>query len=325
MNYYLHRISHESDVSYALFEAGYLSIGWSNCREEGRHLISIINDDGAFDKFMASKDPSRSRWGLWRFLRLQKGDFVVVPLRWGKFSVVEVLESAMPANEIFVSGVNLESKDIGFVIKIKKLTPALPRENAYPQLQRRMKIRQVNALINDLEEHIKNAVNATEEPIWAKLHDALSESVVVEMLKTFNTFITPDNLEHIVKWYMEKKGASDVSIPAKNERGKENGADSDVIADFEDLHIRIYIQVKKHDGETGKWAIEQIKEYAKQKNDLPSEDYTCCLWVITTAESFTSEAITMAHEEGVRLITGREFIKMLLDCGIGDITSAFDR
>ena len=28
-NYWLHRISHEWEVSYALFDMGYLSIGWS--------------------------------------------------------------------------------------------------------------------------------------------------------------------------------------------------------------------------------------------------------------------------------------------------------
>ena len=29
-NYWLHRISHEREVSYDLLEKGYLTIGWSN-------------------------------------------------------------------------------------------------------------------------------------------------------------------------------------------------------------------------------------------------------------------------------------------------------
>ena len=68
----------------------------------------------------------------------------------------------------------------------------------------------------------------------------------------------------LAKWYMEKLGAT-VEVPAKNSTSTEEG-DADVIAYFEPVKLVILIQVKKHQGNTDSWAVEQISNYKKNKN-----------------------------------------------------------
>jgi hypothetical protein len=207
---------------------------------------------------------------------------------------------------------------LGFVVPIKSLT-RIPRIYANADLVSRMKIRQTNADITDIKQSIEDAILA-QAPV--SIHDALIEATVANVQSVISRHITPDNLELIVKWYMKKMGADSVWIPAKNERNKENGADADVVAEFNDLRVIYYIQVKKHSGETSSWAIKQISEYKQQRQD-DSNDYTYIPWVISTAD-FSNDAIEMAKANGVRLIGGTDLISMLLNCGINDIDSALE-
>lgn len=108
------------------------------------------------------------------------------------------------------------------------------------------------------------------------------------------------------------------SIPAKNEPGKENGADADVVAIFELLKCIIYVQVKHHDGQTSNWAVHQIAKYKEQK--ISRMIHTRLSWVITSAE-YTDDAKSKAQSEGVRLIDRYEFAEMLIDVGLEGINS----
>ena len=53
-------------------------------------------------------------------------------------------------------------------------------------------------------------------------------------------------------------------------------------------------------------------------------EYTTIPWVITSADQYSPEAISLAAENKVRLITGLEFSRMLIDAGITDINRAFE-
>lgn len=336
--YWLHRISHEWSVSYALLNLGYLSIGWSKFTNSG--ILDIVREDGikGFNLFMdKNQEASRSRWNLWHFAQYDVGDKIVVPLYDKEFTVVEVEERPKPISSlngltfsdtlkahilVSDSGVYRVDKeepcDLGFVVPIKSLT-RIPRIFANADLVSRMKIRQTNADITDIKQSIEDAILA-QAPV--SIHDALIEATVANVQSVISRHITPDNLELIVKWYMKKMGADSVWIPAKNERNKENGADADVVAEFSDLRVIYYIQVKKHSGETSSWAIKQISEYKQQRQD-DSNDYTYIPWVISTAD-FSNDAIEMAKANGVRLIGGTDLISMLLNCGINDIDSALE-
>ena len=164
----------------------------------------------------------------------------------------------------------------------------------------------------DLSETAKN----TKEPI--SLHGEFHKSLQPQIKQVFQKYVTPDNFEKVVKWYMEKQGATHVYIPAKNEKGKSEYADADIIAEFEELKLIFYIQAKKHSGESGDWAVTQISRYKEQMADSDS-DYTYVLWVVSSADDFSGEAKLQAQANNVRLINGDEFYSMILNAGISNM------
>lgn len=333
-NYWLHRISHEWEISYPLLEKGYLSYGWNDF--SNTDLLEKTKTEGwsYFETFMSKNNiTARSRYSLWRFFNFKKGDIIVVPLFSGNFCICEVIDETIEIQKIPFDKITTEANaeailtdkgfvicegnrkyDIGYVIRVKNLTGKLPRSYADANLISRMKIRTANAEINDLVEDVGKALTS-DSPI--NIHDELLEATLEPIKSVIDKYVTPDNLEHIIKNYMVKKGASKVWIPAKNERDKENGADADIVAEFEDLHLIFYIQAKKHTGETSEWAVKQIYEYCDQRQE-PLNGYTYIPWAVSTTD-FSEEAILLAQEKGVRLIGGRELIKMIVDCGITNI------
>ena len=88
--YWLHRISHEWDVSYKLLSAGYLSIGWSALAGSGiERVVRSATNSQPFEALMREYgyQASRSRWNLWTFCNFSRNDFVVVPHFNGEFSI----------------------------------------------------------------------------------------------------------------------------------------------------------------------------------------------------------------------------------------------
>ena len=344
IKYWLHRISHEWDVSYKLLSEGYLTIGWSNLT-----LTDIIASMGntvdtpLFEKVMEEQGyhSSRSRWNLWYFFSFSAGDIVVVPLFSGEFSIYKIIGKAIRITDLpgFDS---LESDngsvikrdsdgffiredgtyvDLGFAIKVEPIREHISRyEYADNALTSRMKIRQTNADISDLKENVQNVINA-KGPV--NLYAGIIEELSEKLLDAISSQLTPDKFELLVKWYFQKLGASKTFRPAKNESGKSEGADADIIAEFDALKIVFYVQAKLHDNVTSQWAVEQISKYKDQHENAVGE-YTIIPWVVSSAKEFSSEAVTQAQNNNVRLITGLEFSRMLIDSGITDINKAFE-
>ena len=341
--YWLHRISHEWDVSYQLLSAGYLSIGWAGLAGSGIHDASSHPSIQALEAKMlqCGYQLSRSRWSLWNFFQFHAGDYVVVPLFSGAFSIYQVSGAAMPITQLpgfsdFQSdsgGRILRSRegllcradsgtavDIGFVLPVRPVKECLSRyEYADSRLTARMKIRQVNADISDLSDSVQKVIRA-DAPI--NLYAAIVEELAEKLLSVIKAQLTPDKFELLVKWYFEKLGASRAFRPGKNSADKWDGADADIVAEFDALKILFYVQAKLHDDVTSKWAVEQIAKYRDQ-HELSSGEYTVIPWVISTADAFSAEAVTMAQENHVRLISGGDFARMLIDAGITDINKAF--
>ena len=74
------------------------------------------------------------------------------------------------------------------------------------------------------------------------------------------------------------------------------------------------VQVKKHKETTGDWAVNQIRAFGKNHNY--GDEYFTQLWVISTCDDFSLKAQSLASENGVRLINGREFCRMILESGL---------
>lgn len=333
MNYWQHRISHKWDVSKQLFDKGYLTIGWQGLSHTGILEATNKNGESGFNTCAAENGlTERNRWCLYRFFMMKPEDIVVVPLYEQEFAIVEITETAKTISELplqtlnSISGKSVSLKqsliydddnsiiDLGFYIPFNRERITIVwRAFASAKLQSRMKHQYINVDINDLAKDVEDARFA-KAPL--DFHDILLESAAPQVLEAIHK-LTPDSFERLVKWYMEQSGASHTFIPSKNEHGKEQGADTDVIAEFAPLGIVFFIQVKKHEGYTDEWAIKQIQLYKEQKENT-SDDFTYIPWVITTAK-FKEEVREVAHDAGVRLIDGITFAKMILDTGVKSI------
>ncbi len=205
--------------------------------------------------------------------------------------------------------------DLGFFRRVKAIERDISRgDYADASLTSRLKSRQTNLDISDLEESIKYALNQYKEERPINLRNELKKKLAPELQKTVLEMKGPDQFENLIERYFEQNGAS-VLRPAKNEPDKEG--DVDIIATFELLNLMVYVQAKRHDKdtETDTMAVNQIKQYVEYKSNNDDE-YTNLLWVISTADKFTGDCINEARKSNVRLINGEEFSQMLLDTGI---------
>jgi hypothetical protein len=348
MNYWLHRISHHAEIAYPLLDKGYLSIGFSDFATQ--EFIDKVLIGATWEERWAVLEKEvdnawghrpRTRHNMWRFIEgFKKGDRVVVP-SWGTFSVFELIsEKPEPIGNVKIENIkdwnnndlkiknglinrNEEDIDLGFFWIVKPIAQQISRyDYADASLTARMKIRNTNAWITDLKESVEKAILAfdTNKPI--NLHSQIVENIVPNILNTLKTELTPDKLEYLVKWYFERIGATDVYIPAKNERDKEG--DADVIATFEQIRTIIYAQVKFHGGETNSWAIQQIRDYRnkQEQKEYMDDEYSKLTWVISTADNYSNECFNLAKEEKVQLINGVKFAKMMIEAGILNLNKA---
>lgn len=346
MKCYLHRISKEVGWSNPLLkERNFLSIGWADFATS-EYWLPDQNDISRIAESVAKCwqdygwDVPRARFGLQRFLQMEKGDRVIVPT-WGAFHVYEVADNeCLVAADIEESVQNLKSwsgkcpfvkggyltehdgqhkeqnkLDLGFFRRVTKVQRAIPRSGyADAALTSRMKVRQTNVEITDLQQSIDRAISAfkTQRPI--NLREIVLEKCAAKVREAIVTELTPNRFEKLIESYFKRQGA-DAMIPAKNERGKEG--DADVVATFNTLNLIVNVQAKHHQGETNDWAVQQIDNYRDNKSEaMTGDEFTQVAWVISTAENFSENCKELARTEGVRLIDGNEFGKMLLDTGM---------
>ena len=342
MKYWLHRISHLDYISYPLLENNYLSIGFSDFTDE-KFLKKIANQDWdyfeeQFDKIWGDKP--RGRYSLWNFIaEMKKGDYVLVP-SWETFSVYEIEEDRplLPSfyqikkefcdwnerkithdkNGMFIINGEKDYEDIGFLRKIKPLFLEIPRyEYADSALTRRMKIRNTNADISDLQKNIKRSLDAFNKHKPINLKSNLINKSVSNWLEVIREDLSPDKFEKLIGKYLLKVGATSLEInPGKN--AKDKTGDVDVIGIFEQIRTIVNIQVKFYDGETSDWAVQQIKEYAKSKHSV-SDGYSRVYWVVSSSDSFSKDAEQLAIKNGVLLFDGKQFVQMLMEAGIENV------
>lgn len=350
MKYWLHRISHENDISYPLLEKGYLSIGWRMFMHTDVINISRAETTNGFQSLMDahSLGKSRSRWNLWYFAQFTPGDIVVVPLFDGLFSIYRVDEIAQPLCNVKEKIGTVVSKnngivkwgedgalyrnnsvipvDLGFVIKVSPLQEKLERSvYADNALFMRMKMFQTNGTVDDIADSIKQAIQKIPVSLYGPSIDPLANILREQIDKKLDDA----KFERLIRWYFEKEGASVARIPAKNGAEKSGIADADIIAVFESLKTIYYVQAKKHWGTTNATAVEQIAAYKNQQDEAMKANketrYDTIAWVITAADKFSEDAVEKAEEENVRLINGFDFAKALINLGIADIDSAIQK
>ncbi len=345
-NYWLHRISYHSSISRPLLrDHGYLSIGFSDFLGEENFIDNILKKDEKYldeiTKKVWGKKP-RIRKNVSRFIKMAKGDWIIVPNP-GEFSIYEIEgEKAAPISvleTIFkkeydkkklkiingklykdIDGFKEGLIDLGFVRKVKPIQVGISRKlYADSALTKRLKFYGTNAKISNIAESIKAAIKAFLEESPINLHSLIQKAISDEVLKIIRAKLNPDKWERLIEIYLKKCGADSVDIPSKNTRKKKGDADS--IAVFEKIKTIIYVQAKFHGRETRpKKAVKQIHEFVNNLDvQEKDEEYTKIKWVITSADSFSEHDKDEILEKDIKLITGTEFTKMLLDVGISDL------
>lgn len=347
---WLHRISHEAEIAHPLLDRGILTIGFSGFAERG-FLESLSGASGWENlerEFLEQwGQRPRSRYYLWLFLvDMQPGDWVAVP-SWGVFSLYRITGPARVIGDLSVEGLatwnchrvelrddllqralsmgegSTDGYDLGFYREVEPVVTGIPRGDfADAALTSRMKFRGTNIDCSDLRESIVAALDGFSKNRPINLHAQILDAGQEQVCKLLQQKLIPGKLEALICWYFKSLGASEVSIPAKNESGKEG--DGDIIATFEPLRTIYYVQAKHHTGNTDHWAIEQITAYTDQKSATSTNDgYTHIPWVVSTAEGFSDEAVRLAAQHGVLLINGPELARMILETGISGLDSAF--
>jgi len=342
MRYWLHRISYLDFISHPLLENGYLSIGFSDFTSE-KFLKKVSEQDWEyfeeqFDKIW--EDRPRGRYSLWNFIgEMEKGDWVLVP-HWDTFSIYEIIEpkSILPSsykmskdfcdwnerkiihnkNGMFIIESEKEYLDIGFLRKIKPIMENISRKDyADSSLTARMKIRNTNADISDLEKNIKKSIEAYKKHKPINLKSNIIDSSISYWLEIIRNELNPNKFEILIKKYLEKVGATSVDLnPGKNSKDKKG--DVDVIGIFEPIKVIVNVQVKFHNGETSDWAVQQINDYSKTELSI-SDGYSRVYWVITSSDDYSKEAKQLAVKNKVLLFDGKEFVKMLMEVGIENL------
>lgn len=339
MNYYLHRISGGENalpLAQALFKKGYLSIGFCDFSEDC-YLAKIRGGQSEFDQMFVEewKSCPRNRWNLWRFVNeMQPGDIVVVPSPY-TFTICEIAdndvftnESIDPALLVDIDGETIHKEgdylyydnkrivDLGFYRKIKFVgANDIPRDKfAAQDLYSRMKIRQTNANITDIGESVEAARRAFRNNKPINLKENILDSTFKIVLEKIQALGNDVKFEQLVEWYLKTLGAR-VETPSKNESPTSEG-DADKVGYFDNLGFAIMVQVKKHEGTTDSWAIDQIEAYKKNHN---FGEYATALWVISSCEKFSDEAKLRAEEASVRLIDGPAFSRMILETGMNGL------
>ena len=344
MTYYLHRISHCDYLAYPLLERGILSTGWSECatrefirdhqEKAWEEVPQAIEQKPAYGKM-------RGRFSLQRFLRMNVGDYVVVP-SWGTFHVYEVVsDQRLIAEDLDLCGLKTwdghgvrwdngklhedcdgrwrRHIDLGFFRQVREVAKDISRSDyADSKLGSRLKVRQTNVEINDIRENVDQALAAWRSGKPIDLASEVVKQCADEVLNLIKEKLDPDKLEKLIKRYFERIGASSVDIPAKNEPDKKG--DADIVATFEPIRTIIYVQAKHHDGTTNAWAVEQIDSYAKNKEELGGETgYTRIPWVISTAPDFSADCKVKARQHQVHLVNGTDLATRLLEAGMAGL------
>ena len=338
-NYWMHRITYERDVKQLLLDhSNLLLTGWGFTSNDV-FLNEVRNGDKQrFDDAYCrvTGKLSHNRYFLYMFLNeFKKGDYVVVPGN-KDFSVYEITSEKPMSNEHIwektsdpamcnikqgSDGKLYRIKDnseleLGFFWEVKPVELNISREQyASDNLRKRLKFQGTTNNITSFKKDVVDAVERFRANNPINLHTEIIEGIHQDVLSKLQKLSSDSSFEKVVKFYMEKIGASKVEIPAKTKLSKAEG-DADVIANFDDLQVRIIIQVKHYLKEVDENAVKQI---VLAQTAYEDPNYTIIPWVVAACDTFTEKAQIMAEEEGVRLIGGSEFSSSLLDVGFRDL------
>ena len=348
-NYWMHRITHERETKEALLsDEGLLLTGWGAVSDDS-FLEKVIGKgkqdfDAVYSLATGGTDPCgkwkrtlpHNRFFLYMFLNeFKAGDFVVVPgpkdfcvyeivsdKPFSKEHIMETIGNPDKQNIIREGGKyyrkdTREELELGFFWKVKPVELNISRELfAKDTLRRRLKFQGTDNNITQLGQDVEDAIKRHRDNAPFQLKNEIVNAAWHIVLDKVQSIASDSAFEKTVKYYLERLGATSVEIPAKTKLSKEQG-DADVVAIFDALQVKIIVQVKHYLKKVDVEAVKQILDSMSVYED----SYNIIIpWVVAACDNFTDGAQTLAEENGVRLVTGSEFARLLLDIGF----SSFD-
>ena len=331
--YLMHRISHENSASEKLLkEDGLLSMGWSmlkgekadrvlrNAKEMEQHefrddFVELGNEIN--NKWMTAR---RSHY-LYRFLKLEKGDRVLIP-KPGELDFCEVTGEPYAYN-------HPEGKDIGFVVPVKLIATGISRHRYVPAaLGSKLKYRGSNLCFNDKDIEVIEKILADHKGNTPVYDFTPTRESIVKNIHNYLTQLNDQHLEKLIEAYMVSIGADATAIPPKNSNSQKNSsiADVDVKAAFNSLGLVIYVQAKRHTGTSDDTGIRQLLAY-EYEEDSTFESLQPFKWFITTGKFDEYKEDIPQDEQGarIRVIQDTEFASMLVDSGFVFTDDIFKR
>lgn len=318
MSYWMHRVEKHCNGLDTLFREKKLTIGFAGCANNDSFFTAFLKSQTdeqygngeygrEFDKLywkIYKGKIWRMRWSLWYFIHdMSEGDIVVVPY-YGGFCICKLKGKVVRSER-------RTEMDIGWEWKVDILAKeCAPRKDyASTSLLSRMKCQQTTLCLDALKDDVELALTKFRDHNPYCFEDELAKKCH-EILDKFGT---PDEFERLVKNYFVRLGGQ-ADVLSKNYSGKVG--DCDVSALFPALRLNILVQCKKHWGKTNEWSVKQITDYANAETE--SEGWSYVKWVVSFADDFTDVAKELAKKEGVILISGNEFCRMLVTSGVGE-------
>lgn len=325
--HFIRMLNHEREISRKLFEDDYISIGYSklNKDENGKEIDYVEEYNSSENKYEKIREDVKKKFEKWgthskfeKFLNIEVGDIVIVP-DYKCFYITEVIEK--PISYIGELKRSYGDGDIGVVCKIKKISNSqgiVAKRELYAHGDLAKKLRSLGGYYELKADNIEKIKRDFENEKVIKIEEEFKSALRNKVLEIIKTKLNPNNIERFIKNLMEKTGAK-CDIPAKN--NKKNAtteiADVDITCVYEKIKHIIYIQVKKHEGETSEYGVEQLQEYNDTELD---QDYSTSYWLITTGEiSEKARESQKKSKKVIRLIDGNELADMILEIGIDSL------
>lgn len=251
---------------------------------------------------------------LWRFIReMQKGDYAIVPTS-KAFYLGKIKNNELQFYEDKIEDDTAIRRDVEWLNDGKPILRDFCGAGLVSRLKYQGTCVSATDLIEDIEEALKSAKQNTKPTFKNQLGDSLKGNVA-KLLTSKKAYLDNTKLEKLVRQLLLALGAKTSKIPYKK-RYPGSIADVDVIANFVHLGLHIYVQVKKHSGETDEHAVKQIIEALKIDN--PDNSKPIFGWVISTG-TFSDEAEKLAIENGIRIIDKDELAEIIISVGLDNL------
>lgn len=324
-------LGYNSDNTFSDEYGCYISVGCGSGKwsfEEYNKIKESENQWEEFEKHYEKVKP-RYRYFLYKFFfEFKKDDYIVVP-GGNEFHVFQIESDEVFTynnNEIKkrLEKINLNSKtinddDFKFFRKVNPIRVQIPRKGyATGELCSKLKYRGTTLEINN------EAADCLRSALYADNPFSLYSNSIQQFKKAlFNLLckINPEQFENLISWYFKKKGADIYDVLPKNYSDKIEKEDADVLAVFEDLKIRFFVQAKSYKGNMDlSNAKNQIEKYVEYHIDNNKNDYTNVMWIICLAESDDKiQNLNELKNSKIRVINGMDFAEMLLQIGLQNI------